>query len=305
MISSSRHIIMKLQPGFRHCLLASIASLICVLMLPGCKKTDEGDSDPDLIARVGKQRLTRQDLDKALALGLSQADSARLARAYVHSWIDARILGEVASRNIPDMSEIDRMVDEYRNQLIAWEYRRLMFLHNGHEELNDDSIASFYARNADNYILERPVVKGVYIKIEDKSPSLATVKKLYRSRKDTDIDRLEKEDFKGVIHYDYFRDRWVDWEQLETCIPLQISTTPDAFLASHDHAEVSQNGFTYLLDISDYRRTGARMPIEVAEEQIRRDLFNAHRREFDNRLIMELYKQGLNDGTIVINTPLD
>lgn len=292
-------------PSIRKSLIATVALMGCATMLPGCKEKLEGDNDPDLIVRVGKQRLTRQDLDKALAHGLPQADSMRLARAYIRSWIDARVMGEVASKNIPDMSEIDRMVEEYRNQLIAWEYRRLMFLQNGHMEFNDDSIASFYERNAHNYILERPVVKGVYIKIDDKSPSLAAVRKLYRSRKDDDIDKLEKEDFKGVIHYDYFRDRWVDWEQIETCIPLEITSTPDLFLATHDHAEVSQNGFTYLLDISDFRRTGARMPLEIAEEHIRRDLFNTRRREYDAKLIMDLYKQGLENGTIIVNTPLD
>ncbi|MDE6085783.1 MAG: hypothetical protein K2G40_05210, partial [Muribaculaceae bacterium] len=254
--------------------LLCLGLMIIATIISSCKEKHEGDSDPDLIARVGKQRLMRHDLDKALALGLPQDDSIRLARAFVRSWIDARIMGELASRNIPDMTEIDRMVEEYRNQLIAWEYRRLMFLHNAHIEFNDDSIASYYARHADDYILERPVIKGVYIKIEDKSPSLPTVKKLYRSRKDADIDRLDKEDFKGVMHYDYFRDRWVDWEQIETRIPLKSTTNPDAFLASNDHIEVSQNGFTYLLEISEFRRTGARMPIEIAEERIRRDLFN-------------------------------
>lgn len=275
------------------------------LLLVGCKEKYEGDNDPDLIVRVGRQRLTRQELDKTLTPGLSNQDSIKLSRAYIRSWIDNRLMGEVASRNIPDMSEIDRMVEEYRNQLIAWEYRRLMFLHNGLTQFGEDSITAYYESHADQYKLERPIIKGVYIKIDDKSPSLATIKKLYRSNKDGDIDRLDKEDFKGVMHYDYFRDRWVDWEQIETRIPLSFEPTPDAYLATHDHAEVSQNGFTYLLMISEYRGTGSRMPLEIARERILRDLFNANRREYDARLIMDLYQQGLENGSVVINTPLD
>ncbi len=286
-----------------HAILLGVA--LPVLTLTGCKEKYEGDNDPDLIVRVGRQRLTRQDLDKALTPGRSYDDSVRLSRAYIRSWIDNRIMGEIASRNIPDMSEIDRMVEEYRNQLIAWEYRRLMFLHNGLTQFSEDSIAAYYDSHADQYTLDRPIVKGIYIKIDDHSPSLATIKKLYRSNKEGDIDRLDKEDFKGVMHYDYFRDRWVDWEQIETRIPLNFEPTPDAFLANHDHAEVSQNGFTYLLSITEYRRSGSRMPLEIARERIQRDLFNAHRREYDARLIMDLYQQGIENGSVIINTPLD
>ncbi len=283
-----------------------LTSAIAALTLAGtgCSTTDP-DKDPNLIARVGKQRLMRDELDKALAKGLASQDSTRLARTYVRAWIDSHIMGEVAGRNIPDMSEIDRMVDEYRNELIAWEYRRLMFMQHGDKDYPADSIVSYYEKHEADFVLERPLVKGVYIKIADNSPSLPRVKKLYKSTRDADIDRLEKQDLQGVIHYDYFRDRWVDWEQIETRVPIDFGSSPDAFLATNKTVEVSVNGYTHLLEITEFLKTGATMPLERAEERIRRDLFNQHRREYDTRLRMDLFNQGLSDGTIVINTPLD
>ena len=214
-------------------------------------------------------------------------------------------MGEVASRNIPDMSEIDRMVEEYRNQLIAWEYSRLMYMQHGDREFPADSIAAYYEQHSADFVLERPLVKGVYIKIADNSPSLSLVKRLYKSTRDADIDRLEKHDFGGMIHYDYFRDRWVDWEQIETRIPLDFGPSPDAFLAANKTVEVSENGYTHLLEITEYLKTGSVMPLERAEERIRRDLFNLNRREYEARLRMELLTRGLNDGTVVIKVPLD
>lgn len=288
----------------RYSLIAMSALFVASIFFVGCQG-DNPDNDPGLVARVGKARLMRVDLDKALAGTVSAQDRARLARAYVKSWIDSHIMTEVAQRNIPDMSEIDRMVEQYRSELIAWEYRRLMFIHNVDREFPEDSIEAYYNSHGREFVLERPVIKGVYIKIADNSPALARVRKLYRSTRDADIDRLEKQDLEGVIHYDYFRDRWVDWDQIETRIPLDFGSSPDQFLANQDHVEVSANGYTHLLEITEYRKTGSVMPLERARELIIRDLFNLRRREYDRRLRLDLYNQGLNDGTIKVNVQLD
>lgn len=284
----------------------TIAGLIALATLNGCHHNDP-DKDPDLIARVGKQRLTRDDLDKALSHHhrLSNEDSTKLAKAYIKAWIDSRLMSEIAARNIPDMTEINRMVDDYRTDLISWEYRRLMFMKNGDTDFSDDSIAAYYERNKRDFVLERPLVKGVYIKIADNSPSLGRVKKLYKSTRDVDIDKLEKEDVKGIIHYDYFRDRWVDWEQIETRIPYDFGSSPDDFLSQHKQLEVNANGYIHLLEITEYLKSGSTMPLERAEERIKRDLFNLKRRDYETRLRLELYNDGINDGTIIVNTPLD
>lgn len=272
--------------------------------MSACSHADP-DTDAGLVARVGKQRLMRDELDRAITPGLSAEDSTAFARAYVKSWVDARVMSEVASRNIPDMTTIDRMVDDYRNELIAWEYSRLMFDRHSESDFPADTIEAYYQREKKRFVLDRPLVKGVYIKIADNSPVLARVRKLYKSTRDADIDRLEKQDLQGVIHYDYFRDRWVDWEQIETRMPGDFGDSPDAFVASHKHYEVTSNGFTHLLEITDYLPTGSPMPIERARTFIVRDLYNLNRQAYDTRLRMELLSRGLEDGTVVINTPLN
>lgn len=298
---------------FTTSLVAQAARLVFVgavgsLMLWGMNScaTQETDNDPNLLVRIGHQRLTRSDLEKAMSAsaGGSGTDSVRVARAYITNWINNHLMSEIAERNIPDMTEIDRMVSEYRNELISWEYRRLMFQQHVDNEYPPDSIAAYYEEHKDRFVNQRPLVKGVYIKIASDSPSLPRVKKLYKSTLNNDIDRLEKEDLKGLIHYDYFRDRWVDWEQIETRIPYRYEGTPDDFLATHHTLEVSANGYTHLLEITEYLNTGTIMPLEHAVDRIKRDMFNKHRAEYDTQLRIELLNQGLTDGSIIINVPL-
>lgn len=286
--------------------LTTVAATLIALLLPittGCSQPNL-DQDPDLIARVGKQRLIKSDLERVLTPGLNSDDSTRLARAYVKSWIDARLMSEIAARNIPDMSLIDQMVEDYRNELITWEYRRLMFSQHGDLDFPEDTLRAYYETHRKNFVTEHPLVKGVYVKIADNSPSLARVKKLYTSTRDADIDRLEKQDLQGLIHYDYFRDRWVDWDQIETRIPYDFGASPEEFLSTHKHIEIKSNGFVHLLDISEYLKSGSIMPYEKAVELIQRDLFNLKRKEYDAQLKLDLMSEGLNNGSIIINTQL-
>ncbi|MDE5608411.1 MAG: peptidyl-prolyl cis-trans isomerase [Muribaculaceae bacterium] len=270
----------------------------------GCSKPAP-DIDALLVARVGQSRLTKTDIAKLVTPGMSAEDSAKLVRSYVKSWIESRVMSEMAVKSIPDMSVIDRMVEDYRNELIAWEYRRLMFNQHGNVSFSDDTIHSYYDNHKSLFVLERPLVKGVYIKVASDSPSLRIIKKLYKSTKPEDIDKLEKEDLQGVIHFDYFRDRWVDWEQIETRVPIDFGSSPEAFLATRKGAEVTSDGFTHLLEITDYLPTGSTMPFEWAEESIRRTLYDEQRLAYDSQLRLDLYNEGLKDGSIIVNIPLE
>lgn len=277
---------------------------LTLLTLAGCSKSAP-DLDSHIAARVGQSVLYKNDIARLVTPGMSVDDSTKLVRSYVKSWIESRVMSELAVKNIPDMSTIDRMVEDYRNELIAWEFRRLMFNQYGNVVLSPDTISAYYDAHKSLFVLERPLVKGVYIKVAADSPSLKVIKKLYKSTDPEDIDKLEKDDLQGIIHFDYFRDRWVDWEQIETRIPLDFGTSPEAFLATHKEATVTADGFTHILEITDYLPTGATMPLDWAEETIRRTLYDEQRFAYDAQLRLNLYNEGLKNGSIVVNIPLE
>ena len=104
------------------------------------------------------------------------------------------------------------MTDDYRRQLIMWEYQRLKTAQDGTPELPEDTIAAYYDRHHAEMRVETPMVRGILVKIPTSSPLLENVRKWYRSDKDTDIELLEKANIKDDdILYEYFRDNWVKW----------------------------------------------------------------------------------------------
>ena len=108
-----------------------------------------------------------------------------------------------------------------------------------------------------------------------------------------------------AIHYDYFIDRWVEWEQIESRIPYDFGNNANSFVSSHKKVETTIGGFTYLLYISDYLKSGSEMPVEVATQQIKDILINKNRIEYDKELRQQLYEQGVKDGDIKILCDLE
>ncbi len=274
------------------------ALCVMIVILSGaCTRKAVEKNDSPVLVKVGKSTLTHADLLKALPVGLTTADSAAFASAYIRKWIDSRLISDIAASEI-DMTDIDRLVNEYRNRLVEMEYKTRMADAHAPSSFPEDSLRNYYVNNNSDFILERPMLQGVYLKVPDNAPNLALIRKLYRSDKQSDIDRLEKEILTSAIHYDYFRDKWVDWEQIELHIPYDFGSKPDAFLRGRDHFETSAGGFVYLLDIKDVLPSGAYMPFENARVLISERLSAHERQVYEASLMKNLYNKSVADGKI-------
>ncbi|MBR6638857.1 MAG: hypothetical protein IKL35_00680 [Muribaculaceae bacterium] len=278
--------------------------LVLLFITSSCGKNDRIE-DGDILVKVGNEILTKNDLAKDFPYGLSESDSTKFARAYIKAWIDSKLVGEIAAKNISDMSKIDEMVAKYRNELIMWEYRQRMYESHADKELSADSIATYYEAHKQDFIATRPYIKGIYIKIPDNAANINQLKKLYRSNKPQEIDQLEKLCYSEAIHYDYFRDKWIDWEQIESKIPYDFGNNPDVFIKNNKNIETSIGGFTYLLNISDFIPTGKIIPLEIASQSIKETLINQNRMKYDQELRNELFNIGLEDGEIKILCDLE
>lgn len=278
---------------FISCVLCPVILVISV----SCSENKAENRDNPVLVKVGTSSLTLSELRKDLPVAMTTADSAAFASAYIRRWIDARIVSDIAASEI-DMTDIDRLVNDYRNRLIEMEYRRRMADSHVAVAIPDDSLRNYFVEHNDDFKLERPMIQGVYLKVPDNAPNLAVIKRLYRSDKQDDIDRLEKEVLTSAIHYDYFRDKWVDWESIELHIPYDFGANPDAFLKGKDHFETSAGGFVYLLDITDVLQSGAYMPFDNAKALIAERLSAQQRQAYDASLMKNLYEKSFKDGKI-------
>ncbi len=257
--------------------------MLAVILTGAASCSRDGDSriPSGAIVRVGDSWLTRSDLRREMPAGLSAEDSLKFVRAYIAGWVDSRLISELASSDV-DMDEIDRLTADYRNELIMNAYRNRMAADAVDGYFAEDSLRAFYEAYRADFVTVHP----------------PAVRKLYTSGKQDDIDRLEKAVLGAAIHYDYFRDRWVDWEQIESRIPYDFGTGGAEAAASRGKLDVTEGGFTYLLEITDYLPAGSAMPFEAALPAVRERMLTRRHRDFDRRLRRDLRERAVADGHI-------
>lgn len=247
---------------------------------------------------VGDSSLMLADVVARIPRGITAEDSVELFNTIVDAWIQDMLLTEIAAENLPDMERIERMVSDYRNRLIMEEYRKRM-RENPRRRRDDAEVSRYYEANADDMRLEHPVIKGIYIKVPSNADQIDRVRQWVFSGSRQSIDKLEKYGLKGAMQYDWFGDKWIDWNVVADQIPYRFYDA-DAFVESTVNFETEYNGSTYFLHISDYLKSGDVMPFEFASEQIKEILALDDKRGAERRLMQSLFDNAIESGKLKI-----
>ncbi len=117
------------------------------------------------------------------------------------------------------------------------------------------------------------------------------------------LEKIEKYSVQNATLYDYFYDRWVDFNAIMENIPLRVSD-PNAFLKANKFVEVADSSYFYLLNISEYLPSGSVAPYDYANTRIIEMLINQRKMDFLRKFEEDLYNDAIRKGKAkVISEP--
>ena len=234
-----------------------------------CSKAKEqkGVDSTEVLIEVGDSALTRRMVTELIPSGLGGADSIRMFDAIVEAWVERNMLVNLAGSQVPDIEEIERMVEQYREQLLANEYRKMMASDKA-GGISQASIEEYYKAHPEQYRLSSPLIKGIYLKVQKNSP---------------DLDELRAWVRGGATLGDH--------------IPYRFSDA-DNFVRDNSYFECTEKGSVYMLRITDFLTSGEQTPLSFAEAGIREQLLEQKRGDYDRQLLNSLFTKGINARTI-------
>lgn len=263
------------------------------LLFSGCSK-HSGDNLTDYVLLAhGDSVLLLNDVTSRIPVGISSVDSAELFKKIVSGWVEDMVLTDMAKSKLPDYNEIQRMADDYRNRLIVMSYLKMM-RGNGDFQVSESKIREFYDSHKEEMLTERPLVKGLLLKVPENLSGLSEIKRCLFTATGESLDELERKWATDAVRYDYFENTWVDWQVIAEQIPYRFFD-PDAFLASTKNFETTSAGSVYLLHISDYLPTGSEMPYEFSSSRIRALLEKAKMKKYEEDLVTALIKRAIDE----------
>lgn len=280
----------------RHTGIVILLGLLSGIGLTGCDgKEGQTPARENILVEAGDSALSVDDVLLRIPSGLAEEDSIEMFKTIVDRWVRNMMLGAIASENVPDMERIDRLVEDYRNNLIIERYLRTK-----EEEapaVSDADIMRYYEVNGDEMLLDQPLVKGIYLKIGEKEERLAEIRKWMKTATEASVDNIEKYGLRQASQYEYFGQCWLEWSVIAEQIPYRFFDA-DAFLSSTRDFETTYGGSVYLLHISEYLPTGSKMPFEYASVKIAGILANENRDRYRTALMNSIYTRAIREGRL-------
>ena len=271
-------------------------AILALLTMTSCKhEVEHGGKTP--LVQVGDNFLYLEEVTQALPYGISGNDSVAMVAEFVRKWVEEQILYEKAEHNVKGDERIERMVADYRRTLVLNNYEHMLLQQKMPEELSEEELQKYYNDNKQLFILEEPVVKGVFIKAPLTSPGLKDLKRWYKDNSDESLEQLEAYAFRNAVIYDYFYEHWVPLSYLEGKIFVDLAALANDFAAQRD-IEVKDEEYCYLLHIEDYVMKGQAKPYDLARHEIIDLLANSRKVEFMDRVKKDLYNQSVEKNRI-------
>ncbi|MDR1408163.1 MAG: peptidyl-prolyl cis-trans isomerase [Tannerella sp.] len=257
--------------------------------------------DAEVLVTVDGHSLTRNEVEQIIPKGTSHADSLLLAESFVKKWVKDILIYEVAEQNIGRKDdEVNRLVEEYRRSLLRHRYQKYLIENKLSAGIHDRDKLAYYEANQDKFLLDKHLIKGLFLKVPVDAPGLDRIRKQYRLHDSEALEVIEKFSMQQAVIYDYFYDRWIDLDEILNKIPMQIPRTAQ-YLQTHGFVETRDSLYCYLLNIDEYMLAGNVAPYDYADLQIQELMINKQKVIFLKTFEEELYTDAIRRGKVIFN----
>jgi hypothetical protein len=269
-----------------------------VFYFAGCKEKQTLDADKNALLRVENRYLYVDDLKNMIPTGTEPQDSVLVSERYIKKWVTDVLMYETAKRNIRNLSEIEKMVEEYRRSLIVHEYQQNLLSERLPQSLPEAELKAFYDEYQGSIISNENYIKGLFLVVPASASDMNAVRQWVRKGDHVSLENIEKYSLQNAISYDYFFDRWLDFIEIMRKLPNPIAD-PSDFISKNDFYEVEDSLQHYFLKINEYRLIGDVEPFEIAKNKIETIILNQQRYEFISTFEEELYNDAVSNNKIL------
>lgn len=265
--------------------LASISFVSC-----GSKHNLDVDLEHNPLVSVNGRTLYKSDVEEVLPKGITGQDSIDATQKYIRMWVDSELMYAKASQNIVNQDQIEALVKSYERSLIVNSYQEQLLREQLAKNVPESELRSYYDNNSDRFLLDENIVKGLFLKVPLASAQLKDFRKWYKQSTEEAVENIEKNTLKGAVQYDYFYDKWLDFEGVVDNIPFVVDNG-EQFLKNNKSYEMQDSSYVYLLNIKEYKLKGSQTPYEYIKVQLRDMFLEARKKDFMKQVSNDLYEK--------------
>ena len=272
-------------------MIKTLAMIGLAVVLTSCGGHRRNDERP--IARAYNHYLYPRDISGLIPSGTQPEDSMRLVKSYVELWLKKKSVVNKAEFNLTDtQKDLEQKIEEYRTSLLIYEYEKLMVAQRLDTTVTDDQIATYYRQYQQNFLLQVPIVKGIYFRFPKTSSKLREFKDLAHSQGELAYKRLIDLGAQYADFTESFEENWLSFSTLMQMIPGSVDDHRQ-FLQRYKYLEAEDDRFFHFVKIIDYKLPGEIAPPEYVRHDIIDILLNKRKMEFLKELEESIYNEAV------------
>lgn len=264
---------------------------LCVLS--ACQSPQLPNADEPALAKVGETYLYPSAV-KGIGAGMSEQDSLYQLQVHVQQWVRDQLMLDVATRNIDASAQIERMVEDYRADLIMNAYEEALINERLNEEVTPTEIANYYSQNKEQYQSGISWVRCHFVKVRRNTEGIKDLKKWFKSDNGVDFERVKLFCAEHKTVHVLNEDLWMEYDKLLNALPE--NSIGRRHRENQSILDRSDDQYQYLLEIFEYRDKEDAAPLIQVQDEIRRILLHQRRNQILQDIRKEVYENAKREG---------
>lgn len=263
-----------------------IIHILFLLLIIGC----HADKRENILAEVNGKKLYLTDIIAQLPVLNSGQDSMSFINQRAEQWTRGQIILAQAKK-ATESEETERLVEEYRNQLLITQYERNLMAQNLDTTINEAQIQEYISLNNIDVTKGGPQVKAKFGKFRSNKPDLEKVDSLWKAKK---WDKIKS--YCGTFaEVCVLKDEWISLTELQQYFPKEIFSLD--VLEKKGYNQKSGNRYEYFLSITDFKEKSGGISAQD-KRKVKKLILHSRSKSFLKEYKEKLYQESLDNQKI-------
>ncbi|MDX2306090.1 MAG: hypothetical protein NW226_24985 [Microscillaceae bacterium] len=283
---------------------AFLINMVLLLgVFPSCNMGGaQKQTENKLLAEVRDTKLYASDLVGLIPEGTSKTDSTQLVERYIHAWVKKQLLLLRAKSEVNmDETEIERKLQDYKYDLIAYQYEKEYIEKKLDTIVKDNEIQEYLRSNRESFLLKEPLVKSILVALPLKITEKTEIANLIKNNNRKDLPKLKEYCIKFADTYHLNDSNWVELDNLILNTPFDKFENKDNLLIPNNFTEFSDQDFVYYFKTLDVKKTGEEAPLEFITQTIKSMVINQRKVKLSQDLKQNIYEEAQKNNLFIIH----
>ena len=279
--------------------ITKIALFVVLLTAASCQELPDYLLGDDVVARVGGELLTTEDIAEVLPSGVKGDDSVAYVKSYINKWLVRQLKIREAQTLFPDTErDIEKLIREYRLSLLSSRVDQYYIDQQMSPVISDEEISDYYNSHKGDFILDRTLVKGRVLRFD---ATFRQSKQLKSSMQKSLTSTIEEKSLSDVCAKNEFllldnRSSWINFSDFLDNLPVTVSQNNEPLLDKMGVQEMKAGKYCYYFDFTSVCRKGNVAPLEIVADNIRRILLTRRRAEIIRQHEEQILEKAITEG---------